>query len=143
MASPSPQPPPRFTLAGLFELIAAIALFLGLVVELGSVGFCIAGAGGIIVLTADYLILAQHRKKAWRNVTMVYALCFAILLVVLLFTCLLPAVQSARESSRRAQCSNNMRQIALAIHEYHDVHGHLPRLTSLTPMESRCTVGAC
>jgi prepilin-type N-terminal cleavage/methylation domain-containing protein len=39
---------------------------------------------------------------------------------------LLPAVQSARETARRAQCANNLRQIALAMHEYHDAQSVLP-----------------
>lgn len=39
---------------------------------------------------------------------------------------LLPAVQAARESARRAQAMNNLRQIGLAFHNYHDVHGKFP-----------------
>jgi hypothetical protein len=38
----------------------------------------------------------------------------------------LPAIQSARESARRAQGMNNLKQLALAMYNYHDVHGHFP-----------------
>jgi prepilin-type N-terminal cleavage/methylation domain-containing protein len=66
--------------------------------------------------------LAMRRRAAFTLIELLVVMAIIALLVALL----LPAVQSAREAARRTACRNNLKQIGLALHNYHDVHNVLP-----------------
>src|SRR5437763_367826 len=78
-------------------------------------------------------------RRAWTRAFTLIELLVVIAIIAVLIALLLPAVQSAREAARRAQCVNNLKQVALAAANYESANGSLPpaNLTTLRTYDGR------
>ena len=96
----------------------------------GQTGPC-GSCGQAITIPATAAAYPSYERPQRSSGPAILLVLGVVALAVLVFggimvALLLPAVGAAREAARRAQCSNNLKQIALAVHNYHDSHDCFP-----------------
>ncbi len=115
-ALPEQQPSPNFQ----FGLVPILYVYALLGVTLATFGCFGIGLAPAIILFWGYVYNHRSRPRALARA------CLMLLVCSCLICLLLPGISFAREAARRAQCTNNIKQLAFALHNYHDAYGQFP-----------------
>jgi hypothetical protein len=109
-----------------YRLSTIFLVFFVVATSLASFG----GVWGLLASGIALLAAISLRLRRQLGFVLAQPIVSIVLVVILAALLLLPAIQSTRESPGRPHCTNNLKQIALALHNYHDAHGHFPAIVT-------------